>query len=53
MSRVITVFKGIFRFLVNRQAWWLVPILVLLAIVALLILFGQSAVLSPIVYALF
>jgi len=40
-------------FLKERKAWWLVPIIVLLVIVGLLIVFGQSSSISPFIYALF
>ncbi len=49
--------KGLIReiwdFLKVRKKWWLLPIIVLLALVAILIIFGQSSALSPFVYALF
>ncbi|MBN1645864.1 hypothetical protein JW868_02375 [Candidatus Woesearchaeota archaeon] len=43
----------LWAFLKVRKAWWLTPIIVLLIIVGLLIIFGQSSALSPFIYALF
>ena len=40
-------------FLKIRKAWWLVPIIIMLFLVGLLIVFGQSSALSPFIYALF
>jgi hypothetical protein len=35
-----------------RKKWWLLPIIILMGIVAILIIFGQSSALSPFIYAL-
>lgn len=40
-------------FLKARKAWWLAPIIIMLILVGILIIFGQSSSLSPFVYALF
>jgi len=40
-------------FLKVRKAWWLAPIIVMLILVGILIIFGQSSSLSPFIYALF
>ncbi len=40
-------------FLRVRKAWWLTPIILLLVLISLLIIFGQSSVISPFIYALF
>ncbi len=40
-------------FLRVRKAWWLAPIIIMLIIVGVLIIFGQSSALSPFIYALF
>lgn len=41
------------EFIKRNKVWWLAPIIVLLLIAGLLILFGQSAVVNPFIYALF
>jgi len=40
-------------FLRERKAWWLTPIIVMLVIVGVLIVLGQSSAVSPFIYALF
>jgi hypothetical protein len=40
-------------FLKERKAWWLAPIVLLLMLVGVLIIAGQSSALSPFIYALF
>ena len=40
-------------FLKVRKAWWLAPIIIMLVLVGILIVFGQSSAVSPFVYALF
>ncbi|MEK6951544.1 MAG: DUF5989 family protein [Nanoarchaeota archaeon] len=40
-------------FLRIRKAWWLAPIILMLLIVGVLIVLGQSSALSPFIYALF
>ena len=46
-------FKELWDFLKERKAWWLTPIIIMLILVAILIIFGQSTPVSPFVYALF
>ena len=40
-------------FLKVRKAWWLTPIIIMLLLVGVIIIFGQSSALSPFIYALF
>ncbi len=42
----------LWNFLRVRKKWWLLPIIILLTLVGLLMIFGQSSVLSPMIYAL-
>ncbi|MDD5331712.1 MAG: DUF5989 family protein [Candidatus Nanoarchaeia archaeon] len=42
-----------FQFIKIRRSWWLLPILIMLLLVGVLIIFGQSSGLSSIIYALF
>ncbi len=51
--RMLYLGKEMTRFLWKKKLWWLAPIIVLLIVVGLLLIFGQSSVLSPFVYALF
>ena len=40
-------------FMKVRKVWWLAPIILMLIIVGVFIIIGQSSTLSPFVYALF
>ncbi len=42
-----------FEFLKVRKKWWLLPTIILLAIVGILIIVGSSSSLSAFIYALF
>lgn len=53
MSHNKSLLIELWDFLKVRKVWWLTPIIVLLIIVGLLIIFGQSSALSPFIYALF
>ena len=48
-----SVLGELLSFLMARKAWWLAPIVIMLALVGVLIVFGQSSALSPFIYALF
>lgn len=37
-------------FIKVRKKWWLAPLIIVLAIAGLLIIIGQSSVLSPFIY---
>jgi len=36
-----------------RKKWWLTPIIVMILLVGIFIIFGQSSALSPFIYSLF
>ncbi|MBU0979449.1 MAG: hypothetical protein KJ709_01465 [Nanoarchaeota archaeon] len=40
-------------FLKVRKAWWLTPIIIMLALVGVFIILAQSSAVSPFIYALF
>ena len=52
MSRVDTI-RQIFQLLIERKAWWLVPMVVVFLLVGLLLVTTQGSALSPFIYALF
>ncbi len=37
----------------ETKKWWLLPIIIMLILVGILVVFGQSSALSPFIYALF
>jgi len=45
--------RELWSFLRVRKKWWLLPIVIMLLLVSILIIFGQSSAVSPFVYALF
>lgn len=53
MSNNRSLVGELWDFLRVRKAWWLTPVIVLLVIVAVLIVVGQSSAISPFIYALF
>ena len=48
-----TLLGDLWSFMKERKKWWLLPILVLLVLVGILIIAGQSSSVSPFIYALF
>jgi len=53
MGKNKSMLKEIWAFLWERKFWWLTPIVIMLLLVTLLIIFGQSGAVSPFVYTLF
>ncbi len=47
------ILKEVWSFLKVRKKWWLLPVIIMLLLVGILIVFGQSSALSPFIYALF
>jgi hypothetical protein len=52
MSNNNSLIGELWSFLKIRKKWWLLPILILLALVGVLIVFGSSSSISPFIYAL-
>lgn len=53
MTKNRSLLVELWGFLKARKAWWLAPIIIMLILVGVLIIFGQSSSLSPFIYALF
>jgi hypothetical protein len=45
--------REFWKFLRIRRKWWLVPILVMLALVGGLLVLAQTSALAPLIYTLF
>ena len=45
--------KDLWDFLKERKKWWLLPIILTLALVGLLIVFAGSSSLAPFIYPMF
>ena len=48
-----SILGELWDFLKIRKSWWLIPIILMLLMVGVLIVLGQSSSLSPFIYALF
>lgn len=53
MAKNKSLLGELWDFLKVRKKWWLLPIIIMLLLVGILIIFGQSSAVSPFVYALF
>jgi hypothetical protein len=53
MARRFYLLADIWNFMKERKKWWLLPIVIMLVLVGILIVVGQSSALSPFIYALF
>ena len=45
--------KELWGFLKTRKKWWLLPIIITLALLGLLIIFTEGSAVAPFVYTLF
>ncbi len=45
--------KDLFKFLMERKAWWLAPIIFVLLLIGVLIVFGGGSAIAPFIYTLF
>ena len=52
-SRNYSMFGELWEFMKVRKKWWLLPIVIMLALVFVLIIVGHSSALSPFIYAFF
>ena len=41
------------EFMRQNKVWWLAPIIIMLFLLGILIIFGQSSAVTPFIYALF
>ncbi|MBU0980120.1 MAG: hypothetical protein KJ709_04910 [Nanoarchaeota archaeon] len=48
-----TIIVEFWHYLIKHKAWWFAPIIAALLVIGLLIVFGQSNVTLPFIYALF
>jgi len=50
---MIEVIKDLSQLLWQRKQWWLYPVIISIVLIALLIIFGSSSIITPFVYSLF
>jgi hypothetical protein len=43
----------LWEFMKERKKWWLVPLIIMLVLLGLLIVLGQSSAIAPFIYTLF
>jgi hypothetical protein len=51
MSRGLT--SELWAYMKVRKKWWLLPIIVMLALIGALLIFAQSSPLAPFIYTIF
>ena len=52
MSKSATI-KALYQLLLEKKAWWLVPMVTVFLLLGLLIVLGSGSALSPFIYTLF
>ena len=53
MEKNRNIIIDIWDFMKENKAWWLTPIVVMLVLIGVLIVLGQSSTVSPFIYSLF
>ncbi|HIG98504.1 TPA: hypothetical protein HA231_03725 [Candidatus Woesearchaeota archaeon] len=53
LKRQFSIIWDLWSFMKERKKWWLLPVIITIALVGLLIIFGTSSPLSPLIYTLF
>jgi hypothetical protein len=51
--RKLLIIKELWNFLKVRKRWWLLPIVIVLALVGLLVVLTESSSVAPFIYTLF
>ncbi len=44
---------GLLAFLWHRKVWWMIPLVVVLLVLGVLVIFGQSSAISAFIYTIF
>lgn len=47
------IIKEYFKYLKKNKKYWLLPIIIVLVLVGILVVFTESSVIAPFIYALF
>ena len=50
---MLSFFKEFWEFLIERKKYWLIPIIVFLALFGALIVLSQGSVVAPFIYTIF
>lgn len=49
----LSIFGELWAFLRIRKKWWLLPIVLLIALMGLVLVFAQGSALAPFIYTIF
>jgi len=49
----LSIFAEIWMFLRIRKKWWLLPLILLIALLGLILIFAQGSPLAPFIYTVF
>ena len=49
----LSVLKEFWQFLMENKKWWLLPMVIFLALFSLLVVFTSNSTVTPFIYALF
>jgi hypothetical protein len=49
----MTVARDLWDFTRERKKWWLAPVMIVLALIGLLIVFGGTSAIAPFIYTIF
>ncbi|MDG1262657.1 MAG: DUF5989 family protein [Flavobacteriales bacterium] len=47
------IFKDLWKFIRDRKAFWLAPLIIIFVILGVLLVFGGSSAVAPFIYSLF
>jgi len=49
----MTVARDLWDFMRERKKWWLAPVMIALALIGFLIVFGGTSAIAPFIYTIF
>ncbi|MDP6575329.1 MAG: DUF5989 family protein [Candidatus Peribacteraceae bacterium] len=49
----LSIFSELWHFMRIRKKWWLLPIVVMIALLGLILVFAQGSPLAPFIYTVF
>jgi hypothetical protein len=49
----MTLARDLWDFVRERKKWWLAPVMIVLALIGLLIVFGGTSAIAPFIYTIF
>jgi hypothetical protein len=49
----LSLFRDLWLFMRVRKKWWLLPMILLIALLSLVLIFAQGSAFSPFIYAVF